>query len=65
MVNDKIVNDKMVNRFMTKKQYICPIMGITDLRAIRATMHAFGTASMPVDPQSAPARHHGSKSEVF
>jgi hypothetical protein len=55
----------MVNRFMTKKQYICPSMGITDLRAIRATMHAFGTASMPVDPQSAPARHHGSKSEVF
>ncbi|MBR4564591.1 MAG: hypothetical protein IKO26_09085 [Paludibacteraceae bacterium] len=48
-----------------KKQYICPSMGITDLRAIRATMHAFGTASMPGDPTAAPARHHGSKSEVF
>ena len=47
-----------------KKQYICPSMGITDLRTIHATMHAFGTASMPSDTFNAPARH-GSKSEVF
>ncbi len=60
-----MVNDKMVNRFMTKKQYICPSMGITDLRAIRATMQAFGTASMPGDPMSAPARRPGSNTEVF
>ena len=52
---------------MTKKQYICPSMGITDLRAIQATMHAFGTASMPDDSfKGAPARHlGGTKSEVF
>ncbi|MBR0065535.1 MAG: hypothetical protein IJQ06_08090 [Paludibacteraceae bacterium] len=51
---------------MKKKQYICPSMGITDLRAINATMqHAFNEASMPSDPTAAPARHHGSKSEVF
>ncbi|MBR4565313.1 MAG: hypothetical protein IKO26_12755 [Paludibacteraceae bacterium] len=50
---------------MTKKQYICPSMGITDLRAIQATMQAFGTASMPGDPMSAPARRPGSNTEVF
>ena len=48
-----------------KKQYICPSMGITDLRTIHATMQAFGTASMPSDTfNNAPARH-GYKSEVF
>ena len=48
-----------------KKQYICPSMGITDLRAINATMQAFGTASMPSDPLAAPARRPGANTDVF
>ncbi len=58
-----MVNDKMVNRFMTKKQYIFPLVEIASFQT--ELLSITGTASAPPDNfMGAPARH-GSKSEVF
>lgn len=46
----------MVNGFMEKKQYIAPLSGVT-LFESDVIMQAFGPASMPKDPFSAPERH--------
>lgn len=49
-------NEKMVNGFMEKKQYIAPLSEVT-LFESDVIMQAFGPASMPKDPFSAPERH--------
>ena len=40
-------------------------MGITDLRAIQATMQVFNSASMPSDSFKGAPALRGTKSEVF
>ena len=45
-----MVNDKMLNGFMEKKQYISPALEVVNLRAIHAMMNPFGDASNPKDP---------------
>ena len=57
-----MVNDKMVNRFMTKKQYIFPLVEIASFQT--ELLSITGAGSPPPDPMPAPARH-GSKTEVF
>ncbi len=46
-----MVNDKMVNRFMEKKQYISPYV---ETMRVGAYM-MYGPASVPVDPFKTPA----------
>jgi hypothetical protein len=43
-----MVNDKMLNGFMEKKQYIAPLSEVT-LFESDVIMQAFGPASMPDD----------------
>ena len=58
-----MVNDKMVNRFMKKKQYIAPqvqAMSVVTIGCVMTTSNV-----LPPDPSGAPARRHGSNTEVF
>lgn len=55
-----MVNDKMVNSFMEKKLYNTPQTEVLQL-GTTVIMEAFGPASMPKDPLTAPKR----KAEVF
>jgi hypothetical protein len=57
-----MVNDKMVNRFMTKKQYIAPQVQAMSVVTIGSVM----TTSIDTPPDmGAPARRPGSNTEVF
>lgn len=47
-----MVNDKMLNGFMEKKQYINPSMEVV---TVNGGYMMYGPASLPKDPFSAPA----------
>ena len=53
MVNDKMVNDLV----MKKKLYICPETIVESVNS--ALMQAFGSASMPKDPNASAGRGPG------
>ncbi len=59
-----MVNDKMVNGFMTKRQYIFPLV---EVHLISTSLMITGPASVLPGPgtQGAPARRPGSNTEVF
>ena len=60
-----MVNDKMVNRFMTKKQYIFPRVEVEQVLIYSALLSvSIEHPDTPLGPKSAPARH-GSNTEVF
>jgi hypothetical protein len=59
-----MVNDKMVNGFMTKKQYIFPLVEIVSYQT--ELLSITGAGSPPPDNfMGAPARRPGSNTEVF
>ena len=58
-----MVNDKMVNRFMTKKQYIAPQVQAMPIVTIGSVMTTSNV--LPPDPSGAPSRRPGSNTEVF
>ena len=57
-----MVNDKMVNRFMTKKQYIFPLVEVVHFET-ESIMHvdSLSNTEFPGGPAGAPAR----KVDVF